>query len=825
VISFADLAKDTRHSLRLFRRSPGFTLAAVAALALGIGANTAIFSVVNAVLLKTLPFPEADRLIVFQQVQGDGNGFSAGSPAKFQHWRSQTTVVQDVSAYRNNVMNFAGGGVPEQFRASQVSSDYFRLFGVPIIRGRPIAAAEDLPNASKVALISERLWERRFRSDPQMLGRSISLSGEAYTVVGIVGSRFDVSEFGPNPDVWVAFQLDPNTSDQGHYFQVAGKLKAGVSLAQANARLKVSAEEYKQKYPRVLNKDQSFAVRSLSEEIVADVRTTLYVLVGAVGLVLLIACANVANLLLVRATGRRREIAIRAAIGAGRGRIIVQLLTESVLLSAIGGACGLVLGVLGMKTLLAVNTANLPRVGENGGVVGLDWRVLLFTIAVSLGTGILFGLIPALQASRSDLGLTIKETGSRTGTGARGNITRGILVVAEVALALVLLIGSALLIRTMIALRSVDPGFDTTGVLTMRMSLTDPRFLKSQGIEDAVRAAIPKLEAIPGVEKATATCCVPLEGGYGLPFVVVGRALPPDRPFHGGGGWATQSYGFFEVFKIPVKKGRVFNERDTKSSPPVVVVNEALVREAFKGEDPLGKRLIIGRGVMREFADEPEREIIGVVSDVRDNGLNQDPGPKMYVPQPQVPDPVNALNVKITPVAWVVRTKVPPLSVSTQVQDVLRQVTGLPVSDIRSMDEVVTRSTSRECFNMLLMSVFGGSALLLSAIGIYGLMAYSVEQRTQEIGIRLALGAELGQVRRMILGQGMLLAAIGIVVGVAGAWGLSRFIESFLYSVKARDIGVFVAAPLLLAAVALLATWIPALRASRVDPVDALRGE
>ncbi len=825
MISFADLAKDTRHSLRLFRRSPGFTLAAVAALALGIGANTAIFSVVNAVLLKTLPFPEADRLIVFQQVQGDGNGFSAGSPAKFQFWRSQSTVVQDVAAYRNNVMNFAGGGIPEQFKASQVSADYFPLFGVPIIRGRAFSAAEDSPNAPKVALVSERLWQRRFQSDSKMLGRSLSLSGEPYTVIGIVGSSFDISEFGPNPDVWVPFQLDPNTSDQGHYFQVAGKLKTGVSLAQANARLKLAAEEYKQKYPRVLEKNQSFGVRSLSEELVADVRTTLYVLLGAVGLVLLIACANVANLLLVRATGRRREIAIRSAIGAGRGRIIAQLLTESVLLSAIGGACGLVLGVIGMKALLAVNTANLPRVGENGGVVGLDWRVLLFTIGVSLGTGILFGLIPALQASRTDLGLTIKESGSRTGTGARHNLTRSILVVAEVALALVLLIGSALLIRTMIALRSVDPGYDTSGVLTMRMSLTDPRYLKSQGLEDAVRDAIPKLQAIPGVEKATATCCVPLEGGYGLPFVVVGRALPPDRPFHGGGGWATQSYGFFDVFKIPVKKGRVFNERDTKSSPPVVVVNEALVRETFKNEDPIGKRLIIGRGVMREFASEPEREIIGVVGDVRDNGLNQDPTPKMYIPQPQVPDAVNELNVKITPVAWVIRTRVPPLSVSAQVQEVLRQATGLPVSQIRSMDEVVTRSTSRERFNMLLRSVFGASALLLSAIGIYGLMAYSVEQRTQEIGIRLALGAELGAVRRMILGQGMLLAGIGIVIGVAGAFGLSRFIDSFLYGVKAWDPTVFVGAPLLLGGVALLATWIPALRASRVDPVDALRGE
>jgi predicted permease len=318
---------------------------------------------------------------------------------------------------------------------------------------------------------------------------------------------------------------------------------------------------------------------------------------------------------------------------------------------------------------------------------------------------------------------------------------------------------------------------------------------------------------------------VPLEGGYGLPYVVVGRALQPGNPYHGGGGWATTSYGFFEVFKIPIKKGRSFNDRDTKSSPPVVIINEALARDTFKNEDPIGKRLVIGRGVMREFAGEPEREIIGVAGDVRDNGLNQTPQPKMYIPQPQVPDAVNALNVRITPVAWVVKTAVPPLSVSNQVQEVLRQVTGLPVSDVRSMDQVVTRSTSRERFNKLLMSVFGGSALLLSAIGIYGLMAYSVEQRTQEIGIRLALGAEVGAVRRMVIWQGMLLTLIGIGIGVLGSWFLSKTIESFLFEVRAKDPVVFVAAPLILATVALLATWIPALRASRVDPVDALRGE
>jgi predicted permease len=819
----ADLFTDARHAIRAFLKSPGFTLAAVAALALGIGANTAIFSIVNAVLLKPIAFPDPDRMVIFQNTSPQGS-FSGASPAKFNHWRAQAEVVQDVAAYRSNIVNLTGAGLPEQLRAEQVSSEYFRLFGVPITMGRAFTAEEDRPDAPNVALLTHALWTRRFGSDPQVLGRTIELSGRPHVVIGVTGPAFDFGEFGPQPEIFVPFQIDPTSTDQGNYFQVAGRLKPGVSLEQAQARLKLAAEAFRRQYPNALQAGAAFGAQPLQEELVADVRSTLWVLLGAVAFVLLIACANVANLLLARASGRRREIAIRAAIGAGRGRIVRQLLTESVLLSIAGGALGLALGMAGIRALLAVNTAGLPRVGEAGAVVTVDWRVLAFALGISVGTGLVFGLIPALQASAADLHGTLKESSSRAGTGFRQNRTRSVLVVAEVALALVLLIGSALLVRTFVALRNVDPGFDASGVLTMRMSMTGDQYLTSEGVDQAVRIGVEKIMAIPGVQLASATCCVPLEGGYGLPFTIAGRPLA-DQPFHGGGAWNTVSPGFFEVFRIAVRRGRTFTLRDTAASPPVVVINESMAKQYWPEGDPLNDRLIIGRNAMREFADEPERQIIGVVADSRDGSLNDEPGPKMWIPQAQVPDLANALNVRITPMAWVVRTAGDPYALSAQIQEALRQTTGLPVSSVRTMDDVVQRSTSRQRFNMWLMSVFGLSALALAAIGIYGLIAYSVEQRTQEIGIRLALGADAGQVQRMVVRQGMTLALAGVVVGVGASFALARFIASFLFGVAEWDPGVFVATPAVLGLVALVATWIPARRASRVDPIEALRCE
>ncbi len=814
--------RDLRHSLRMFAQSPVFTLAAIAALTLGIGANTAIFSVVNAVLLKPVDIPDPDRVVAFMNTSPQGSG-PAASPAKFWHYRQQQSVVRDVSAFNTGIVNYTGGGFPEQLRSGRVTADFFRLFGAPVTLGRTFSADEDAPGGPKLVVIGRSVWTSRFNSDPDVVGKSISLSGEPHTIVGVLG-EFDFREFGPAPQVWLPFQFDPNTTDQGHYFQAAGRLVDGVSLQQAQAKLQASAADYRAKFPMALGPNNSFTVERIRDVLVSDARDSLLVLGGAVAFVLLIACANVANLLLVRATGRRREIAIRAAIGGSRGRIIRQLLTESVLLSLAGGVLGLAFGWLGIRALLAVNTAGLPRVGEDGAFVAMDWRVLGFTLLVALATGLLFGLIPALQGSRTDLTTTLKESSGRSGTGFRQNKMRSVLVVTEVALALALLIGSALLIRTAVALTRVDPGFDTHNVLTMRMSLTGPRFEKAEAVDQLIRTGAERLRALPGVVTASATCCVPLQGGYGLPFQVVGRPLT-DGPFHGGGGWTTVSPGFFDVFRIPVKRGRAFSETDDARATPVAMINEAMAREFWPNADPLSDRLIIGRGVMREFAAERERQIVGIVADTRAFGLEREPQPMMFIPQAQVPDLANALNVRLSPMAWVVRTHAEPLSMSNAIQEQLRQATGLPVSNIRPMSEVVSRSISRQQFNMWLMTVFGAAALLLAAIGIYGLMAYSVEQRTQELGIRLALGAQAAQVKNLVVFQGMRLTIVGVVIGGAASYWLARLIASLLFGVTAHDALVFAGVPVLLVFVALLAVWIPARRASRVDPIIALRYE
>src|SRR5437660_4418431 len=821
----ASLLSDLRYTIRTLVKAPAFALAAIAALTLGIGANTAIFSVLNAVLLKPLSAPEPDRVVFFMNTSPQGSG-PAASPAKFVHWRQQTSVVEQASAFNNNVLNYTGGDSVEQFRGGRVSAEFFRLFGAPVFRGRTFSEQEDRPRGGTVAVLSHGLWTRRFGSDPAIVGRAITLGNESYTVIGILGPAFDVEDWwgGPPPEIWIPFQLDRNSTDQGHYFRSAARLKAGVTIEQANARLKASADEFRSRFPNSIGKNQAFGVERVQDVLVRNVRTTLFVLAGAVGFVLLIACANVANLLLVRATGRRREIAIRAAIGAGRGRIMRQLLTESVVLSLAGGVLGMVLGVAGIRALLSINTAGLPRIGRDGALVAMDVRVLAFAIGVSLATGIIFGLIPALHAARADLTSTLKESAGRSGTGFRQNKARSVLVVVEVALALILLVGSALLIRTSLALRAVDPGFNPSNVLTMRMSVSSPQFVKADAVERLVRTGVERLRGVPGVEMASATCCVPLEGGYGLPFIIAGRPLK-DAPSHGGGGWLTVSPGYFEVFRIAMKRGRSFTDRDDAQGPPVVIINESFAKQFLKDGDPLAERLIIGKSFMREFASEQPRQIVGVASDVRDGGLNRDPQPAMYVPQAQIPDAANALNVRLTPIAWVVRTRMSPYAASATVQEQLRQVTGLPVSDVRSMEDVVSRSVSRQQFNMLLMTVFASSALLLAAIGIYGLMAYSVEQRTQEIGIRLALGANTGDVRRMVIRQGMRLAVVGLMIGLASSFGLARVMANLLFGVTPRDPLVFTAAPLLLAAVAFIGVYLPARRAVRVDPVIALRAE
>jgi predicted permease len=813
------LLQDFRYSLRVLRQQPAFTFAAVAALALGIGATTAVFSVVNAVLLKPMPYPDAERIVMFENASPQGNG-GASSPAKFAHWSRQTSVIQDPAAFRNVTVNFTGTDTPEQLVSGNVSANFFRLWGAHTVLGRTFSADEDLPSGPRVAVLSNGWWKRAFGSDPNIVGRTILLSGDPYTVIGVL-APFDPSEFLDPPMVWTPFQLDPNTGDQGHYFRSGARLKPGVTLEQAQAQFKRSADEYRAKYPNALQPNNSFTVEPIQTVFVRNSKTLLLIMLAAVGGVLLIACANVANLLLVRSTVRKREIAIRSAMGADRGRVIRQLMTESVVLSVIGGALGLTIGLLGIRALLSINTAGLPRVGANGGGVELDWRLLAFTAAVALGTGIIFGVMPAVQATRLNLSGTLRD-GAGAGAGGGSHHLRSGLVVLEIALALMLVIGSGLLIRTSMAFRTVDPGFDATNVLTMSMSFTGAQFQTSAGVDNVIQRGVNRLRTMPGVEVASASCCLPLEGGFGLPFTIQGRALDKS-PFHGGAGWATVSPGYFEVFKIRALKGRTFNDQDRAGTTPVVIINESMAKQFWQDSNPVGRMLAIGRGGMREFESEPNRMIVGVIADSRDNGLNQDPGPKMFVPQGQIPDAVNQLNMRISPLNWVIRTRGEPLALSQQIQTAIKQETGLPVADVRSMGQIVARSTSRERFNTLLMSVFAVSALALAAIGIYGVMAYAVQQRTREIGVRLALGAQPGAVQRMVVMQGMRLAVTGVVIGVGGAFALSRFMQTLLFGVTVRDPLVFVGVPILLAVTALVAVWMPAARASRIDPLGAIR--
>ncbi len=814
--------RDLRHAVRMFRQGgASFTITAIVALGLGIGANTAIFSLVNTVLLKEPPFPKADRIVILESKTPQGS-FAVASPAKFAHWAQQTEILEDVAAFGGGVLNWTGGHFPQQLSSEQVSSAYFRLFGVPMVLGRAFNREEDTPGASPVVVISEGVWRSHFGGDPNILGKTMVLGGQPHVITGVVNAHFDFQDFGKAPEVWVPFQLDPNSRDQGHYFLAAGRLKDGVTLQQAKARLDTSAAAYRQKFPDGLGKGESFDAATLKDQLVQGAQKSIWVLAAAVGFVLLIACANVANLLLARAEVRKRELAIRAALGAGRFRIVRQLLTESLLLAAAGAVLGLVLGLVGIRALLSVNTAGLPRVGTDGALVALDWRVLLFTLVITLLTSLIFGLLPAWHSARADLNATIREGANRSGSGFRQNKARTLLVVTEVALAVVLLVGAGLLIRTAAAIYAVKPGFDTKNVLTMRMSLSGKSYETSLAIEQLIRRGVERLDALPGVELASATCCVPLEGGYGLPFKIMGRPLQ-GAPFHGGGGWKTVSPGFFEVFHIHVVRGRSFTERDNHAGAPVVIINESMARRFWPKGDPLQDRILIGKGVMPQLDTEPPRQIIGVVADQRDGSLNQDPQPEMYIPNGQATDAIQALNVRLTPLAWVIRTRGEPMKLRAAVEEQLRQVSGLPVSDIRAMDEVVARSTSRERFHMLLMSVFGGVSLLLAAIGIYGLMAYSVEQRTQEIGIRMALGAERSNVRGMIMRQGMIFAVIGLIVGMCGAFALAKQIASFLFGVTAWDPLVFGTIPVVLLATAVVAVWWPAHRATQVDPATALR--
>jgi putative ABC transport system permease protein len=817
---------DVRQSLRMLKKSPGFTAVGIAALALGIGANTGIFSVINKVILEPLPYPEPDRLVKVGRKYPGGEGYSNSIP-KYMAWR-HNNVFSLMTIYDQGGpgLNISSGDRPEQVKGVHISADYFRVFGISPMRGRNFSAAEDSPNGPKAAIISEKLWRAHFGSDPQIVGKSILLNGDAYPVVGLMPDSFVPD---PPADVWIPLQADPNSTNEGHYLAVAARLKPGITLGQARAEMKLVGEQFRRADPKWMDKNESVAVVPMREAMVGNVRTALLILLGAVFLVLLIACANVANLLLARAAGRQRELAIRAAIGASRWRVIRHLLTESILLATLGGLFGLILGAWGVRSLLLLVPGNIPRLTDSEHVQNvislLDWRIALFAVGISVLTGVLFGLFPALHISNPDVASTLREASGRTGTGRRQNRVRKILVGAEMALALVLLASAVLLIRTFVGLSSANPGIDPRNVLTLQTSLAGGNYSTTETVDRFAVQVIRRIEALPGVQAATLTIALPTDTEIDLPFNIAGKAPKAGQTYEGDEQYRFVSPHYFSVFKIPLLRGRSFNERDLINSAKVVVINQEMAKKYWPKADPIGAVIMIGKGLGPQFEDLP-RQVIGIVGDVRETGLGDTNVGVMYLPQSQVPEGLTQLANSALPLSWCIRSTNDPNSIRAAVQREFQAVDGqMPISNIRTMSEVIAQGVSRQHFNMLLLSIFAGIALVLAAIGIYGLMSYTVEQQTQELGIRMALGAAKNDILRLILHQGMTPALIGVAAGLAVAFGLTKVLASLLYGVKASDPLTFGMVAGILILIALVSTCIPAWRAARVDPALALRDD
>lgn len=812
--------QDIRHACRSLLRSPGFTVATILTLALGIGANTAVFSVVNTVLLKPLSYAEADRIVQFWLKSTEGQGPGASIP-DLRFWMQYAEAVDDISAYDlGEAVLGLTSGIPEQVHGVHVTANYFRLFGAPLVLGRTFSADEDRAGTGKVVVLSYTLWKRRFGGDPQIVGKAISLEKEPYTVVGVTGESFRTD---PESDLWISFQFNLNSNNQLHSFGVAGRLKPGFSLSQANAQLRL-ASQAANRQGLLPDPGSTFVLEPLRDAIVRDAGSSLLLMQAAVGLVLLIACANVANLLLARATVRKREFAIRAAIGASRGQLLRQFATESVLLSSCGGGIGLAMGFLGVRALLSISPGNIPRIGVAGSAVGLDWHVLMFTLGISLLVGIVFGIVPALRVCGPTLIHSLNEGNQRLGSSSNQSKMRSLIVLSEVSLSVVLLIGAALLIRTFVALRAVNPGFDRHNVFLMEMSLHGSQFATTANVARLVEDARQRIAGIAGVEIAAATCSPPYASRMGLPFAAIG-ASSDNWSNTGDAEWMSVSPGYFAALRIAVIRGRDFDEQDRKGAPGVVLINEIMAKRYWAGKDPIGQAIEMGRGIGPDFEDIPRR-IIGIVADTRDTDLSQAPEPTMMIPLAQEPNGMTRLGLQFGPIFWLIRTRLEPHQVAVNVSEQLREASGgLPAGRVRTMDEVLSHSIARQNFNMLLLGVFAMAALALTAVGIYGVMAYSVAQRTHEIGVRMALGADRARIRNLVVRKGMLTAALGVIVGLAAAAFLARFLAGFLFGVRAWDPMVFIAVPVLVALVALFALWIPARRAARLEPVEALRVE
>jgi putative ABC transport system permease protein len=798
--------QDVKYGVRKLAKSPGFTAVALVALALGIGANTAIFSVVNAVLLRPLAYPEPDRLVILWE-QATKMETSVAYP-NFIDWHDRQTSFERFAGFRRESFNLTGSGEPERLQGRMVSADFFPLFGVPLDRGRDLTPADDQPGAEPVVILSYDYWQRRFGGDASVVGHQLTLNDRVFTVVGISGKDF---RFGSGADVFAPLGLwadryKERGSHPGLY--IVGRLKPGVSFEQARADLDAIMVALGEMYPKT-NADRRTHMESLYDNTVGDVRLSLYVLLGAVGFVLLIACANVANLLLARAATRQREFALRSALGAGRIRIVRQLLTESLLLSLGGGVLGLLLAIWGTDVMVAILPDGVPRLES----VGVDTRVLVFTFALAVLTGTVFGLAPALASSRPDVNDVLKE-GDRGSTGGRHRL-RSALVISEVGLALVLLVGAGLMIRSILGLEQARLGFDSEQLLTMKlaMTVTPENAEKARGFVEQLEA---RLRAIPGVESAALSNGLPFAGAAENSFFLDKDDMNQPNGEKMGVMYITTP-GYRDALGLTLLRGRYFTDADRADTARVAIVDESFVEKYFDGADPIGKTLYDG-------SDATPAEIVGVVGHVKHYGIDGDApvDPQVYVPISQMSD--KAMGFVGRDLNVLVRSPLDPTSLTPAVRDQIRSLdANQPIFNVRTMDRAVESSLAGRRFSMLLLSIFGGLALLLAGVGIYGVMAYSMAQRTHEVGIRMALGARGRDVLWMVVRQGMVLAGIGVGAGVVAALGLTRVMGSLLYGVSAADPPTFAGVAVLLGAVALLACLLPALRATRVDPIRALR--
>jgi putative ABC transport system permease protein len=801
------LLQDVRHGFRLLMRSPAFTIVAVAALAIGIAANTAIFSVINTLLLKRLPYEDPDRLAVIweRNIPRDRKTNPVG-PANYMHWRDANQVFTDIAALTQTFnRTLTGAGEPEEIPAQFVARQFFAILGVQPALGRTFTEEEGQPGHSAV-IISDRLWKRRFNGDPSILQQPIMLLGQPYLVVGVMPPGF--SFLDKTVDLWSPLTFTAQSRiPRGRGIVVVGRLKPDVTFARAQEDMTRVHAELTRMFPE-FDTGWTANVVPLREQLTGDVRPALFVLLGAVVFVLLIACANVANLLLARATARQRELAVRSALGAGRGRLVRQLLAESLLLAAAGGATGLLLAWWALRFLRLVVAARLPI--QRLELVGLDPPVLIFTLGVSLLSGLIFGIVPALTSSADSLTNALKE-GGRTGSAARGNRTRSTFVVVEIALALVLLVGAGLLMRSFRQLLDVDPGFKTANTVTMRVSLPPSRYPANPNYIQFYERLFTRIDALPGVQAAGATSTLPLIGlGSATSFIVVDKPKPPmgQEPV---ADVRVITHDYLKAMGIPLLKGRLFNEHDPADAKDRVVVNETLAHKYWPGQDALGKRMRIS------WDDNRDDEIIGIVGDAKHAGLDVQARPTTYWPY--------ARNVYGS-MTIAIRTAGDPSAVVNAVTGLIHdQDAQLAVADVKTMDEVVANSLAERRLLMLLLTIFASAALMLAAVGIYGVIAYSVTQRTQEIGIRMALGAQQQDVLRMIVGHAVMLAVVGMAIGSAVALLLTRLMTGLLYATAPTDPATFLAVATVLGAVAVLASYLPGRRATRVDPVIALRSE